>query len=101
MDLEELYENIFDLEGVPQRPPFHGFSYGVLIVEDGRPLFCLYVDDRTDQKLQYIFTHGMIEFYAVSRHQTEIFYGYVTDGAYFYCEEQIYPQVNTRESGLL
>ena len=40
MELEESYENIFDMEGVPQHPPFHGFSYGVLIVEDGRPMVC-------------------------------------------------------------
>lgn len=101
MDIEELYENIFEMEGVPQRPPYHGFSYGILIVEDGRPLFCFYVDERMDQRLQYILTHGMIEFYAVSRHHTEIFYGYVTDGKQFFCEEQIYPKVDAKESGLI
>ena len=101
MELEEIYENIFDMEGVPQHPPFHGFSYGVLIVEDGRPMVCFYVDERMDQKLQYIMTHGMIEFYTVSRHRTEIFYGYVTNGDQFFCEEQIYPRVNTREGGFL
>ena len=73
MELEELYENIFDMEGVPQRPAYHGFSYGILFVEDGRPLICFYIDERTDQKFQYIMTHGMIEFYSVSRQNTEIF----------------------------
>lgn len=101
MDIEELYENIFDMEGVPQRPAYHGFSYGILFVEEGKPLFCFYIDDKTDQKLQYIMTHGMIEFYAVGPHHTEIFYGYVTDGNQFYCEEQIFPRENTRESGII
>ena len=101
MDFEELYENIFNMDGVAQRPAYHGFSYGVLIVEDGRPLICFYIDERTDQKLQYIMTHGMIEFYSASPHSTEIFYGYVTDGSQFFCEEQIYPRENTTEGGLL
>lgn len=101
MDLEEIYKNIFEMEGVAQHPAYHGFSYGILIVEDGRPLVCFYVNERADQKLQYILTHGMIEFYAVSSHVTEIFYGYVTDGNQFFCEEQIYPRVNTKEGGLI
>ena len=99
MDLEDLYENIFDLEGVPQHPQYHGYSYGLLLVEDGRPLCCFYVDERTDQKLQYIMSHGMIEFYGLGRRRTEIFYGYVTDGENFYCEEQVYPRENQREGG--
>ena len=101
MDIDELYENIFDLEGVVQHPAYRGFSYGLLLVEDGKPMCCFYIDNRTDQKLQYILSHGMIEFYTMSRHRTEIFYGYVTDGDHFFCEEQVYPRENQREGGIL
>ena len=101
MEFEELYENIFDMEGVAQHPAYHGFSYGILLVEDGRPLCCFYVNDAADQKLQYVMSRGMIQFYCSSRHQTEIFYGYVTDGGRFFCEEQLYPRENQREGGLI
>ena len=101
MDFEELYGNIFDMEGVPQHPPYRGFSYGLLMVEDGHPLCCFYVDEKADQKLQYIMSHGMIQFYVSGRRQTEIFYGYVTDGSQFFCEEQVYPRENQWEGGLL
>ena len=101
MDLDELYENIFPLDGVPQHPRYSGFSYGFLIVEDGKPMACFYIDEKTDRKMQFIMTHGMIEIHTISRHKTEIFYGYVTDGTWFFCEEQVYPHENARESGLL
>lgn len=101
MELEELYDNIFDMEGVPQHPAYHGFSYGLLMVEDGRPLCCFYVNEQADQKLQFILSHGMLQFYVSGSRKTEIFYGYVTDGTQFFCEEQIYPRENQWEGGLL
>ena len=101
MEFEELYENIFALEGVPTHPAYHGFSYGLLLVEDGRPMCCFYINEQADQKLQYIMSRGMFQIYCSSRHQTEIFYGYVTDGSQFFCEEQVYPRENQREGGLL
>lgn len=101
MELEDLYTNIYELDGVPQHPAFHGFSYGMLIVEGGRPVCCFYLDDNADQKLQYILSHGMIEFYSVGRNHTEIYYGYVTDGDRFFCEELIYPKQRENEGGLL
>lgn len=99
MDLEELYEYIFEMDGVAQHPQYHGFSYGLLMVVDGRPVCCFYVDEKTDQKLQFILSHGMIEFYSPGNSKTEIFYGYVTDGNYFYCEQQVYPRQNEWEGG--
>ena len=99
--MEELYANIFDMEGVAQHPAYHGFSYGMLVVEDGRPVCCFYLDDSADQKLQYILSHGMIEIYSVGGRRTEIYYGYVTDGHRFFCEELVYPRQNQTEGGLL
>ena len=101
MALEDLYDNIFDMEGVPQHPAYHGFSYGVLMVEDGRPLICFYVNEQADQKLQFILSRGMLQFYVSGGRKTEIFYGYVTDGTQFFCEEQLYPRENQWEGGLL
>lgn len=95
--MEELYAHIFDMNGVAERPPYHGFSYGLLIVEDSKPVCCFYIDDNTDRKLQYIMTHGMVEIYAAGKHTTEIYYGYVTDGEQFFCEELLYPRENTGE----
>ena len=99
--MEELYANILDMQGVAQHPAYHGYSYGLLIVEDGRPMVCFYVDDAADQKLQYILSHGMVEFYSVGEHQTKIYYGYVTDGERFFCEELVYPRQNQTEGGIL
>lgn len=101
MEFKELYDNIFDLAGVPTHPAYNGFSYGLLLVEDGRPLCCFYVNEQADQKLQYIMTRGNIQFYCSSSRHTEIFYGYVTDGTQFFCEEQVYPRENQREGGYL
>ena len=99
--MEELYANIFEMEGVAQHPAYHGVSYGLLIVENDRPAVCFYVDDAADQKLQYILSNGMIEFYSVGGQRTQIFYGYVTDGERFFCEQQVYPRQNQTEGGLL
>ena len=101
MDLEELYGNIFEMQGVMQHPGYHGFSYGVLIVMDDRPVMCYYLDDSSDQKLQYILSHGMIQIFGSGARQMQIFYGYVTDGERFFCEEQVYPRQNQVEGGLL
>ena len=92
MELDELYSNIYDLRGVPEQPPFHGFSYGLLIVEDSMPVCCFYIDENLDRKFQFILSNGMIEFYAAGAGKTRIYYGYVTDGRNFFCEEQVYPR---------
>ena len=101
MELEDLYSHIFDISGIPQHPAYHGFSYGVLMVENDRPVACFYLDDNADKKLQYILSHGMIEIYGMGGNRTELFYGYVTDGDRFFCEEQVYPRQNQTEGGLL
>lgn len=100
MDIEALYDHIYEMEGVPERPPYHGYSYGLLLVEDDRPVCCFYLDDNMDQRLRYVFTHGMIEIYTSKQNKTEIFYGYVTDGERFFCEEQIYPR-QSEKGGIL
>ena len=99
--MEELYANIFNMEGVAQHPAYRGFSYGLLIVEDGRPVCCFYVDENADRKLQYILSNGMFEIYSVGSHRTEMYYGYVTDGSQFFCEEMVYPKENGNEDSLL
>ena len=101
MDINDLYENIFDMAGVAQHPAYHGFSYGMLVVENGHPVACFYLDDKNDQKLQYILSHGMIEIYSFGSNRTEIYYGYVTDGDRFFCEELVYPRQDQREGGIL
>ena len=99
--MEELYAHIYDMDGVAERPAYHGFSYGLLIVENAKPVCCFYVDENTDQKLQFILNHGMIEIYSVGDRSTEIYYGYVTDGEQFFCEELIYPRNNEDRGELL
>ena len=99
--MEELYTHIFSMAGVAQHPAYHGFSYGLLIVEDGKPVCCFYVDDNADQKLQFILSHGMFEIYSVGQHKTEVYYGEVTDGTHFFCEETVYPRENQNEGSFL
>ncbi len=99
--MEELYANIFEMKGVAQHPGYHGFSYGMLLVEDGRPVVCFYLDENNDQKMQYILSHGMMQIYSMGSHRLEIYYGYVTDGERFFCEELVYPKQNQTEGGLL
>ena len=43
----------------------------------------------------------MIEIYSMGTQRTEIYYGYVTDGTQFFCEELVYPKQNQTEGGLL
>ena len=99
--MEELYEHIFSMEGVSQHPAYHGFSYGLLIVEDGKPICCFYVDDNADRKLQDVLSHGMFEIYSIGEHRTEMYYGYVTDGSQFFCEEMVYPRDEQNGGSLL
>lgn len=99
--MEELYVNIFDMEGVAQHPAYHGFSYGVLFVDEGRPAACFYVDETADRKLQYILTSGKFEIHALGQRRAEIYYGYVTDGERFFAEEQIYPRDDQSEGDFL
>ena len=101
MELEDLYSHIFDISEIPQHPAYHGFSYGVLMVENDRPMVCFYLDDNADRKLQYVLSHGMIEIYSMGGQQTQLYYGYVTHGERFFCEEQVYPRQNQKEGGLL
>ena len=90
--MEELYSHIFSMEGVPQHPPYHGFSYGILIVEDGKPISCVYFEEYVDQKMQYILSNGTFQVFSQGKRKTEIYYGYVTDGSQFFCEETVYPR---------
>ena len=94
--MEALYDHIFDMEGVQEQPAYHGYSYGLLLVENGRPVCCFYVDDDTDQRVQYVLSHGMVEIYTPGTQRLEIYYGYVTDGERFFCEEMVYPRQNER-----
>ena len=98
--MEELYSHIFSMEGVSQHPAYHGFSYGLLIVEDGKPVCCFYVDDNADQKLQFVLSHGMLQVYNIGKRKTEIYYGYVTDGNQFFCEETVFPRENENEGSI-
>ena len=95
--MEELYAHIFDLDGVVQKPPYHGFSYGLLLAEDDRPVACFYLDEEADRKAQYILSNGLMQIYSMGSHRAQIYYGYVTDGERFFCEEQVYPRQNENE----
>ena len=94
MELDDLYLRIFDIDGIPQHPAYRGFSYGIIIVEDEQPKAVFYISEADDAKLRWILQEGRLEFYAAGTEQIEVYYGYVTDGKQFFCEELIFPNQN-------
>ena len=42
--------------------------------------------------MQYILSNGTFQVFSQGKRKTEIYYGYVTDGSQFFCEETVYPR---------
>lgn len=94
MELDELYLRVFDIDGVQQHPAYRGYSYGIILVEDEQPKAVFYISEDDDVRLRWIMQEGRLEFYAAGSEKIEIYYGYVTDGKQFFCEEMIFPNRN-------
>ncbi len=92
MELDELYLRVFDMDGVQQHPAYHGYSYGIMLVDDEQPKAVFYISEDDDARLRWVIQEGRIEFYAAGSEKIEIYYGYVTDGQQFFCEERIFPK---------
>ncbi len=53
-----------------------------------------YISEDDDVRLRWVMQEGRLEFYAAGSEKIEIYYGYVTDGKQFFCEEMIFPNRN-------
>ena len=89
--MEDLYLGIFDVSNTPAIPYFKGFSYGMLMVVNGNPVYAFYVDDNEDDRLQFLMENGKLQIFSNQDEEIRIYYGYVTNDKMFYCEQQVFP----------